>query len=402
MKIAFFCDAYKPTRSGVVVSVVTTAEELRARGHEVTIFAPHFKGYRDSEDDVIRFPAGRWFRARDFSVAWPILPSLSLITEARFRREEFDIVHAHSPFTIGMVGARWAMAQDIPVVFTYHTLYHRYMHYVPLPNWFTRAYIFWWMGKFLRRCHHVIAPSRPVEVLVRKIAPRMPYSVLPTGIRLERFENRNGAAVRARYGIGADEIVLVYVGRMVQEKNLAFLIQAVAPLLKLREGDQAPVRLMMVGGGPYMGALHGLVERLQIRDRVIFTDFIEPAAIPDYLAAGDIFTFASRTETQGVSIAEAMASGLPCVVVGAMGAAQALTDERDGFVVRPRLDEFRAATARLVADPELRAAMGAQARISAQRVSLERSVDDLLLLYTRLRENRLAPALAAAAAAISL
>src|SRR4028118_687977 len=130
LNIAFFCDAYKPTRNGVAVSVETTARELRARGHRVMIFAPRYKGYEDHDDNVIRFPAGHWFRARDFPVAWPFLPRASFLAEARFRHEKFDIVHSHSPFTIGTLGARWAHHFDIPLVFTFHTLYHRYLHYV--------------------------------------------------------------------------------------------------------------------------------------------------------------------------------------------------------------------------------------------------------------------------------
>jgi len=385
LKIAFFCDAYRPTRSGVAVSVETTSEELRRRGHHVTIFAPRYKGFVETDERVVQFPAGHWFRARDFPVAWPLLPRASLFAEARFRREDFDIVHSHSPFTIGTVGARWARSCGIPLVFTFHTLYHRYLHYVPAPSAWTRSYIVWWVREYCALCDHIIAPSRPVSQIVARLSPGIPHSVLSTGIDVTRFASGSRNRGREKHNIGEDELVLLYVGRIVKEKNLAFLFHSLAPLLRdeeLLKGRK--LRLMMVGGGPALEFLQALAEQLNIADKVIFTGFVEPSSTPDLYAASDLFVFASRTETQGVSIAEALAAGLPCVVVGAMGAAEAITDSREGFVVPPREDAFRHAVKRLIENATLRDQMAHAARLKAPQLSQQHSVDALLKLYEKM------------------
>lgn len=381
LNIAFFCDAYFPTRNGVAVSVETTAEELRARGHRVAVFAPRYKNHRDeNESDIVRFPAGHWARARDFPVAFPLLPRASFRVGSRFRREEFDIVHSHSPFTIGTTGARWARRNDIPLLFTFHTLYHRYLHYVPMPHDWTRSSIVWWLRYYCNLCDGIIAPSQPVAQIAAHLAPDVPRRVLPTGVDVAHFASGAREATRARLGFAASTRVLLYVGRMVQEKNLVFLLRALAPLLK--ENQAPPTHLLLVGGGPDLPRLREIAVQMGIAARVTFTDFVAPASTRDLYAAADIFVFASRTETQGVSIAEALSSGLPCVVVGAMGAAEAVTNGADGFIVPPRETDFTRAVDTLLHDEKLRLSMAACARKNAPALSRTRAVDHLVALYS--------------------
>ena len=380
LKIAFFCDAYFPTRNGVAVSVETTARELRARGHRVTIFAPRYKHHDDeNENDIVRFPAGHWPRARDFPVAFPLLPRASFRVGSRFRRDEFDIVHSHSPFTIGTTGARWARRNGIPLLFTFHTLYHRYLHYVPMPHDWTRSSIVWWLRYYCNLCDEIIAPSQPVAHIAAHLAPDVPRRVLPTGVDVAHFASGARDAARARFGFDASTRVLLYVGRMVQEKNLVFLLRALAPLL--RENAAPPTHLLLVGGGPGLPRLRAIAAQMGIATRVTFTDFVAPASTRDLYAAADIFVFASRTETQGVSIAEALSSGLPCVVVGAMGAAEAIQNGENGLIVPPRETDFARAVQSLLRDEKRRAAMANCARENAPALSTKRRVDQLVALY---------------------
>ncbi len=387
MKIAFFCDAYTPTRNGVAVSAASTAEELRRRGHEVVIFAPNYRGYEDSSETILRFPAMQWFRAKDFALALPILSSPLILPvlsrqEQFFAAQNFDVVHTHSPFTMGTIGARWGRKHGVPVVFTFHTLYHRYLHYAPLPYWYSRPYTIKRVRRHCRFCRHIIAPSHAIARFLRFFQAKAPVSVVPTGVSVQRFANADGAAVRARYDIAPDDLVLLYAGRIVAEKNLDFLLRALAPLLGRANGQR--VRLLLVGGGPALRAVQKLAAQLGVSNDVIFTDFVNPNAMPSHFAAGDIFTFASRTETQGVSIAEALAAGLPCVVVGALGAAEAITPDVNGFVVPPREDAFRAAVQKLIQNANLRAQMAAQARENAPDLALEKNVDKLVTIYAGL------------------
>ena len=384
MKIAFFCDAYKPTRNGVAVSAFTTAEELRQRGHEVIIFAPRYRGYKDTDEKVVRFPAMQWFRAKDFALALPILSSPLVMPllhqqEKFFCEQNFDIVHTHSPFTIGTIGARWGRKYNVPVIFTFHTLYHRYLHYAPLPLWYSRPYTIKRVWRHCTYCQHVIAPSHAIARRLSYFCRRLPVSVVPTGVRREKFVQGDGAAIRARYQIAPDDVVLLYVGRIVREKNLDFLLRAVAPLLGEKNGKK--VHLMLTGGGPALRELQSLASQLGVSDYVIYTDFVDALYIPDHLAAGDIFVFASRTETQGVSISEALVAGLPCVVVGALGAAEAVSPHENGFVVPPEESAFRAAVDNLIEDCQLRSRMADAARRAAPNLSIQNNVNQLERIY---------------------
>ncbi len=376
MNIAFFCDTYLPTKNGVVTSAHTTALELRARGHRVVVFAPRFTDHEDDTDDVVRFAAGHWFKAPDYPVTFPFICRIAPLTAMRFRRERFDVVHAHSPFIMGNLGAHWAQFHELPLVWTFHTLYHHYAHYSITSEKQSRWYILWRVKRMLEKSDRVIAPSNAVERVIQKLAPQTSTQVLPTGVDTRKFASGNRDATRAKLGIKPDEVALLYVGRIAPEKNLEFLMRAVAPILT---GQKA--KLLMVGGGPDMDAMRSYAARLGIGARVIYTDFIEPEEMPNYFAAADIFTFASRTETQGLSIAEALCAGLPCVVVNAMGAAEAIEPEGDGFLVPHNEARFREAVARLVCEPPLRARFKKRALERAPEFSKERRVGQLLDLY---------------------
>ena len=377
MKIAFFCDSYLPTTNGVATSARTTAQELRSRGHRVVIFAPRFQGFEDDDPDVVRFAAGHWFKARDFPVAWPFASRVAPRTAMRFRRERFDVVHAHSPFVLGNLGASWARFHFLPLVWTFHTLYHHYAHYSITPPQASRAYILWRVRRMLEKCDRVIAPSNSVERVIQKLSPGAPTQVLPTGVDVARFSGGNRESTRQKLGLSRGEIALLYVGRLAPEKNLAFLLRAVAPVLK-----NHAAKLVLVGGGSSMDSLQEGANKLGIADKVLFPGFVEPAQMPDYYAASDIFTFASRTETQGLSIAEALCAGLPAVVVNAMGAAEAVEPDGDGFLVPPQEARFRDAVTQLVVDETLRRAMSLRARERAAGFSKERRTGELLALYS--------------------
>ena len=315
MNIAFFCDAYRPTRSGVAVSVATTSEELRRRGHRVVIFAPRYTDYEDEDVDVVRFPAGHWFRARDFPVAWPLLPLVNAAALQRFEQDKFDIIHSHSPFIIGALGATLARSEGVPHVYTFHTLYHHYLHYAPLPYKWSRTYTLRQVQRHCRRCNHIIAPSEPIAKIVARLSSNVPTSIVPTGIDIQRFAGGDRAVVRQKYEIADHDLTLLYVGRLGTEKNLVFLLQALAPLLRgdfetLNPKNQR-IRLMLVGGGPAMEPLRVLTRQLGIAQNVIYTDFVEPSSIADYYAAADIFTFASRRKPRAFRLPKLLPPACP-------------------------------------------------------------------------------------------
>lgn len=388
MTIAFFCDTYLPTHNGVAVSVSTTAREMRARGHRVIIFAPRYQGFEDDDLDVVRFPATPLFRVRDFPVAWPMLPYFSVLAWSRFLSEKFDVVHSHSPFILGTVGVRWAKYSGLPTVFTFHTLYHRYLHYSPFPEVMSRPYTLEKVRRYCRLCDQIVAPSHAIERVVNRFSPDSKVAIIPTGIDTEKMQSGERKAGREAFGIAADERVLLYVGRLANEKNLEFLIRSLATLLT-GSGAQS-TRLMLVGDGMAKESLQLAAKELQVEDRVIFTGFVDGQKLLDCYAAADIFVFASRTETQGVCIAEALAAGLPCVVVGAMGAAECVEDNVEGFVVPPRDQRFAQAVQKLLDDPALLQRMSEAAQKKSATLSLASRVSTLLETYSNLIESHAA------------
>lgn len=385
MKIAFFCDSYIPTKNGVATSAHTTAAELRLRGHRVLVFAPRFEGWTGDHPDVVRFAAGHWNKT-DYPIALPFLSRVAPRTAMRFRQEKFDLVHVHSPFILGGLGAYWATYNFVPLVWTFHTLYHHYAHYSITSPESSRLYILWRVRSMLRKCDRVIAPSVAIDRIIQKLDPDAPTQVLPTGVDLGRFQCGNRAHGRAELKIEAHHQVMLYVGRLAEEKNLGFLMRAVAPLLQRPPGG-APLHLVLVGGGPMAEPCRQLAARLGVGDRVHLTGFAEGSRLADLYAAGDIFTFASRTETQGLAIAEALCAGLPCVVVNAMGAPEAVTHEVNGLIVPASEARFRQAVQLLLADDAMRQRMAERAKAAAAQFSVERRVTELLDLYDNVIEE---------------
>lgn len=361
VRIGVFTDSYHPYVSGVVRSIDTFTEELSRRGHEVFIFAPGYPGHRRRQGNVFRFfslpaPVGR----TDFALALPWSPRLGNTVG----RLGLDLIHVHSPFLMGFLGARCAELHRLPLVFTYHTLYHEYVHYVPLMADLARVATLRWSRNFCDRCDLVIAPSSSVRAFLERQGIRTPIEIVPTGVRPERFQGGDPARLRQAYGLGEGP-VLLYVGRLAREKNLAFLLEAF-----LRVAGRRPdARLVLVGGGPDEAYLREQAAALGLAGKAVFTGRLEAAELVHAYAGADVFTFPSVTETQGIVLLEAMAAGLPVVAVRATGSVDMVADGESGLLCPASVDAFAAAVAGLLDDPARRQAMAEAARERAARQS---------------------------------
>ena len=341
LRIAIFSDSALPILNGVSISIRALVHELRARGHSVTIFtAAHFK-YRDPDPNTIRFPAIETPWTRGYPLAFP--PFYPMLRE--FRKHDFDIVHTHTPFTIGYVGLRWAESHDLPLVSTYHTLYDRYAHYIPLPRRYIRYKIAKHTSFYYSQVDHVITPSEAAMKWLRRHSVTTPVTVIPTGVSSGTMIDR--AEARMNLGAAANERILLYVGRIAQEKNLGTLFEAVALAFR----DDPRLRLWLVGDGPFREEARAMVRALGIGDRVKFVGFVSREEVDPYYAAADLFVFTSVTETQGLVVQEAMAFGLPAIVATGGGAGASVEQGVNGFVVKNEAEEV-ARHIRLVLDDE--------------------------------------------------
>jgi 1,2-diacylglycerol 3-alpha-glucosyltransferase len=349
VRIAFFADSYKPYLSGVTNTVEILAHELRHLGHKVYILAPRYPGHVDTDPDIIRFPSFSGGYPK-FRLAIPVVRQIP----------EVDIIHSHSPFQAGLLARFVARRRKIPFVYSFHTLFTRYVHFARfVPPALSKMAIVAYLQAFCRGVDQIITPSEMARRVLRAWKIDKPIAVIPSGVELH-FLPREASVIRQqlrkRYGIGPDDKVLLYAGRLSQEKNIPFLLKAFDRLSSL-VSHPSSLKLVLIGGGP-----------LKLPHR---PDIIQPGEIgyPEillYYALGDIFVFSSTTETQGMVLAEAKAAGLPVVALFAGGLVDSVRSGVDGYLVRRDLGAFVEHVNRLLADDTLRRKMGAAARADAQ------------------------------------
>lgn len=378
MRIAIFSDSYTPILNGVSVSIEGLVEALRARKHSVHIFTSAFRGHRDHDPNVYRFPAIRTPFAKGYPLAIP--PFYPMLRH--FRKHTFDIVHTHTPFTIGFVGLRWAESHSLPVVSTYHTLYEKYMHYVPLPKRYVRYKLAKHTHYYYNRCAHIIAPSEAAMKSLHRHRVATPITIIPSGNPSPSVFSRDEA--RRRAGVRPDERILLYVGRIAKEKNMSTLFEMAQ--IVMRERDD--VRFILVGDGPHRAECQRIARDLGIGDRVKFVGPVPRESVDEYYAAADLFVFSSMTETQGLVIGEAMTFGVPAVAVHGGGASDSIINDENGYVVANNPAQFAETVLRILGNPALHGRLSEGARKSVRRWTMDDMCEAILEVYERVTLSR--------------
>ena len=386
MNILILTNTYAPHVGGVARSVAAFAEEYRRRGHRVLIVAPEFPDMPGHETDVIRVPAIQKFNASDFSVALPLGPQFSDAIDA-FGPE---IVHSQHPFLLGMTAVRVARRRELPLVFTHHTLYERYTHYVPGDSPAMKRFAIELATRYANLSDQVFAPSESIRDLLVERGVVAPIEVVPTGVRLESFATGDGAAVRRQLGIPGDAFVVGHLGRLAPEKNLEFLAHAVADFVA---GD-ARAHFLVIGTGPSEKVIRDTFARAGLAARLHVLGILQGRQLADALHAIDVFAFASLSETQGMVLTEAMAAGLPVVALDAPGAREVVEDGVNGRLLRGATPAaFGAALRGITAlDAEARRTMRQAALDTAEAFSMPRCADRALACYASLRPRTAADA----------
>jgi 1,2-diacylglycerol 3-alpha-glucosyltransferase len=373
LKVAFFSDSYLPVLNGVSIAIRTLVEELRAQGVRVYVFAPGLSGQPKEDPFEIRFPAVMTPWAKGYPLAYPPFRR----TRKHFLPLDVDLVHTHTPYTVGFCGLRWAKATDTPVISTYHTLYENYAHYVPIfPERDVSYKIQKHTSYFYNEVSRVITPSDAAKDSLLRHDVRRPIDVMPTGIPQRPPMARQVA--RGELRIPDREFMLLYVGRLAREKNLELLIGC----LRRWRATIPNVRLHLVGGGKWGDEVwewaksYAVADILELHGQQQSRDVLNT-----FFAASDVFVFPSLTETQGLVIGEALATGLPAVAVEGGGARETITDGEDGFVVPDTIEAFAARVEQLAHDGALRATMGGKARVAAGCRTPAQAAQRVLAVY---------------------
>jgi 1,2-diacylglycerol 3-alpha-glucosyltransferase len=379
MNILMISDVYFPRVNGVSTSIATFRRSLLESGHQVCLIVPDYLCDTGDDPDIIRIPS----RYLALDPEDRMLKSGAILAlEAELRAREFDLVHIQTPFIAHRVGISLAMRLGLPVVETYHTYFEEYLyHYVPfLPRSLMKAAARHFTRAQCNRLDAVIVPSTAMQGVLKGYGVKVPVSIIPTGLELAQFAGGSGARFRKANRIAAGRPVLVFVGRVAHEKNIGFLLDV---LLHLRPA-YPDILLLIAGEGPARRSLQARVSRTGLQDNVHFVDYL-PRGAPlwDCFCAGDIFVFASPTETQGLVLLEAMALGVPVVSTAVMGTRDILLPGRGCRVGAEDPRAFAEQVTVLLQQPAQRRQLASEARDYVNGWSASEMAARLVMFYAQ-------------------
>jgi glycosyltransferase involved in cell wall biosynthesis len=393
MRVLMVSDVYFPRVNGVSTSIETFRRTLAGQGVEVRLVVPRY-GDEADEPGIIRV-AGRPVPRdpEDRLVGWRAMHRAVLEAAAGC-----DVIHVQTPFIAHYAGLKAARQLGLPVLATYHTLFEEYVeYYAPfLPGNWLRGQARRLSRSQCNALDAVIVPSTAMRSRLESYGVNVPMHVLPTGIPLAQFAGGDGLVFRTRHDITPDRPVALFVGRVAHEKNIDFLFDA----LLHAQRQQPDILLVVAGEGPAMGELQSRVKELGLTEAVRFIGYLDrQRGLPDCYAAANVFAFASRTETQGLVLLEAMAAGLPVVALSKMGTADILDSGRGCFTPPDDPQAFGEVLGRILANPAAWGHLAGEARSLADEWSDVAMAARLAASYRQLVQSRgatQAPAVAGA------
>jgi 1,2-diacylglycerol 3-alpha-glucosyltransferase len=326
MNICMFTNTYLPHVGGVARSVAFFTEDLRKRGHRVLVVAPTFPHDAElsgEEEDVVRVPAIQNFNGSDFSVRIP----LPFSVDQKIDDFKPDVIHSHHPFLLGDTAVRAAYRRNLPLIFTHHTLYEKYTHYVSLDSEIMKRLAVHLTTEYANLCTRVVVPSRSIADLIVERGVKRPIEVIPTGVDIDFFRSGKGADFRRLHNVPQDVPVIGHLGRLAPEKNLEYLSETVLEALKKIPGK---AWFLVVGVGSSEGRIQEMFKKQGFHDRLIVAGKQSGPDLANAYKAMDLFVFSSKSETQGMVLVEAMAAGIPVIALDASGTREVVVDNHNG------------------------------------------------------------------------
>jgi len=381
MKIGFFTNTYLPVNYGIEVSMETFRKGLESKGNKVYIFAPYYKGYIDKNPNVFRFKSLKIFRKKGVYIPFPFLPKNKKLKEVL--NKDLDIIHAHSPFTMGLLARHIAKKQGIPFIYTHHVLFSAYakLHFKRrlIPPFVLRKYT----TNFANSADLVIAPSLKIKRFLKNNGVKKEIEILPTGINTKIFKKntKSKEILKKKLKIPSKNKILLFVGRIELEKNPLFLIRSLAEIIKERKD----VVLLMIGSGTLLEKIREVSKKLKLSKNLKLLGSVPHKKIPFYYQGSDLFVFSSLTETQGIIILEAAASGIPVIALKDDPFLDVIKNGKNGFLV-PRQDPkiFAKKVLKVLNDKKLYNKLSKNAQITAKSFSEKKQAEKLIKIYKKL------------------
>ena len=388
MKLAMFTDAYYPRINGVTVSVHSYATELvcleYSEEQQKNSLFDEKSSDKISPFKIVRIPSAPFLFSKEDRM-------MRLDKWYRIKRamDEFkpDVIHINSEWTIGYFGALYAHHRKVPFVYTFHTMWEDYLanYIVFLPSASMKT-----LGKnvvkfYLKRADEIIAPTKRIASVVKDYGIEKEVDILPTGIPdgkedCTAGEQRKMAAKIYRKFPGLKgKKILLFAGRIVKEKNLSFLFDVLEKVQK----ENPKTALLFVGSGPYVEELQSLALERGLSDSVVFTGYVPSDELVYFYKIATVFTFPSKTETQGLVTVEAMLAGLPVVAIGILGTADVMQGDHGGFMVKDDADEFSGKVLSLLKNDKLRKEKSEEALEWAQKWKISSLTPRLVSCYQK-------------------
>ena len=385
MRIGIFSETYVPYISGLVTSELMLKKALEKQGHEVYVVTANLESFKyeyDEEEKVLKIPGipTGIYDSRMTSI-YPI-PAVNKI-----KSWKLDVIHSQTEFAIGTFARLIAKQYNIPLVHTYHTMYEDYIYYIT-KGYFEKSSkkLVEYLTKFYcdRTATELIVPTtKTYKLFKEKYKVEKNINIIPTGIEVERFFKENVdtkelGVLRKTLRLDKKDFVILFVGRLGEEKNVEFLINAHKDLINKHPN----IKLIIVGDGPDKEKYEKLTHELDLDKSIIFTGKAAWDEMPYYYHISDVFATASKTETQGLTVIEAMASNVVPVCMKDEAFESMITDELNGLIFKNH-EEYVKQILKLYENPTELKKLDKQARIQAESYSSKYYADKVLAVYQR-------------------
>lgn len=390
MRIGIFTDSYTPFINGVTTSVLMLKKGLEKKGHTVyvvTVNNENMKYKLDEKGKVLRLP-GVPIGIYDYRLTgiYP-LKAINII-----KKWNLDVIHCQTEFGVGTFARIIAKQLNIPLVHTYHTMYENYIHYIT-KGYFNKTgkKIVEYLTLFYcdKTATELVVPTKKAyELFKEKYKVDRNVYIVPTGIEVEKFYLENNKQLnivkkRESLGLKRDDFVILFVGRIGSEKNVELLLTSMRYIVN----NCPKAKLLIVGDGPDLNKYKTFVKKQGLEENIIFTGKVPWESIAEYYLISDVFTTASKTETQGLTVIEAMAASLPVVCINDESFTNTVIDNLNGKIFKNKRG-YKKAIIELYNDPKELKRLSKQARISADMHSSKYFVESILDVYKIAIKNK--------------
>lgn len=390
MRIGIFTDTYPPYINGVSTSVYMLKKALERKGHQVFVVTINNDSLRykfDENNTVIRIP-GLPIGIYDYRVTniYPIR-AMNII-----RKWKLDVIHSHTEFSVGTFARIISRQFNIPLVHTYHTMYEDYTHYIT-KGYFDKSSkkIVEYLTLFYcdKTTNELIVPTKKTyDLFKQKYGVDRNIYIIPTGIEIERFytenvDNNKVEEIRKKLSLKEDSFNIVFVGRLAKEKNVDLLLNAQKNIVEKSKN----INLIIIGDGPDMDEYKKTVSKLKIDNNVIFVGKVPWETVPLYYRLADIFATASRTETQGLTVIEAMAASVAPICIDDESFRNTVIDGLNGKIFNDQ-KEYEKIVVELYKDRKLLNQLQKQARLNAEIHSSKYYGESVLDVYKHAIEHK--------------